>query len=179
MAKKKPAPKVVKKSASKPASKSAKKPVKTSAKPVAKKSAKGGAVGAPGMFDVSTGSGATPIQVGQTIVQLFNQGKFQEIEEMYWSPGIESIEGFGVSKGWRGIAAVAQKGAEWMADHVIHGASAEGPFVGATGFAIRFRMDVETKSTGAREMMDEVGVYTVKDGKIAREEFMYFIPAQG
>jgi hypothetical protein len=40
-------------------------------------------------------------------------------------------------------------------------------------------MDVETKSTGAREWMEEIGVYTVKDGKIVREEFMGFAPAHG
>jgi hypothetical protein len=34
-------------------------------------------------------------------------------------------------------------------------------------------MDVETKSTGKRETMNEVGVYTVQNGKIIREEFMY------
>ncbi len=60
-----------------------------------------------------------------------------------------------------------------MSDNVIHGASTEGPFVVSTGFAVRFRMDVETKSTGQRRVMDEVGVYTVEDGKIVCEEFMY------
>ena len=55
----------------------------------------------------------------------------------------------------------------------MHGASAEGPFVGATGFAVKFTIDLETKSTGKRETMTEVGVYTVKNGKIVQEEFMY------
>lgn len=164
------------KKAAKPAAKPAKKaPKKPAAKSAGGSKASGG--GAPGPFEVKTGSGAPPIAIGQDLVAMFNRGEFQQIEEKYWSPGIESIEGLGVHMGWRGRKAVEEKGAAWMADHIIHGATAEGPFVGSSGFAVRFRMDVETKSAGKREMMDEVGVYTVHNGKIIREEFMYFVPA--
>lgn len=34
-------------------------------------------------------------------------------------------------------------------------------------------MDVTSKSTGERVKMDEVGVYTVEDGKIVEEHFYY------
>jgi hypothetical protein len=34
-------------------------------------------------------------------------------------------------------------------------------------------MDVEEKKTGNRRTMREVGVYTVENGKVIREEFMY------
>jgi ketosteroid isomerase-like protein len=34
-------------------------------------------------------------------------------------------------------------------------------------------MDITVKETGARQQMDEVGVYTLKDGKIAEERFFY------
>ena len=34
-------------------------------------------------------------------------------------------------------------------------------------------MDMTVKETGARMKMDEVGVYTVKDGKIVEERFFY------
>jgi hypothetical protein len=181
MAKKKPARKPTKKPVKKSGQKPVKKPVKKSAAPASKSASKkpGKATNAPGIFDVTTGTGANPLQVGQTLVKMFNEGKFQEIEDLYWDASIESIEGFGVNKGWRGRAAVGEKNAQWMADHVLHGAAAEGPFVGSSGFAVRYTMDVETRSTGARETMHEVGVYTVRDGKIVREEFMYLIPAQG
>lgn len=164
----KPAPKQAKKPAAKAAVKKAAKPAKASAK-------KGSGVPS-GAAAVSTGSGASPVQIGQTLVKMFNAGQFKEIEEMYWSPQIVSCEGVGVGMEWRGLKAVEEKNAGWMADHVIHGASAEGPYVGSTGFAVKFRMDVETKSAGKRETMEEVGVYTVRDGKIVREEFMYLVP---
>ncbi len=122
---------------------------------------------------IKTGRGPGPMEVGQNLVSMFNRGQLKEIEDKYWSPKIESIEGMGVSQAWRGRKAVEGKNAWWMGDHVMHGGSAEGPYVGATGFAVKFRLDVETKSTGKRETMEEVGVYTVQNGKIVREEFMY------
>ena len=52
-------------------------------------------------------------------------------------------------------------------------AHAEGPYVGATGFSVKFRMDIKDNSTGRRTIMEEIGVYTVFNGKIIQEEFMY------
>ena len=92
---------------------------------------------------------------------------------MSFDEGNFRIEGVGVEMAWVGEKAVRAKGEEWMNDHEIHGATAEGPFVGATGFAVKFVMDVTTKSTGERRTMNEIGVYTVEDGKIVIEEFMY------
>jgi ketosteroid isomerase-like protein len=34
-------------------------------------------------------------------------------------------------------------------------------------------MDVTVKETGARMVMDEIALYTIKDGKIAEERFFY------
>lgn len=166
MAKKsKPAKKASKKVGGKPAKKTARKPAKKSAPmdPLAP-------------IGIATGRGATPLEIGTQLVRMFNEGRFSEIEEAFWDKKvIVSIEGQGVSLAWIGLKAVRAKNEGWLADNTIHGASAEGPFVGATGFAVRFRMDVETKSTGQRRMMDEVGVYTVEDGKIVCEEFMYAV----
>jgi hypothetical protein len=156
---KKPAPKPAKKSSSKPAAKPAKK---------AAKKASGG-----GEFKVNTGTGPSVAEIGGSLVALFNQGKFSDIENKWWSPKIESIEGFGTNTGWRGRGAVDGKNAWWLSMHTLHGASAEGPYLGSSGFAVKFRMDVEEKATGKRWTMDEVGVYTVQNGKIIREEFMY------
>lgn len=120
---------------------------------------------------VSTGRGPSPGEIGKDLVALFNRGQFKEIENKYWSPQVVSVEGMGMA--WHGRAAVEGKNEWWSSQNTIHGASAEGPYVGASGFAVKFRMDVEEKATGKRTEMDEVGVYTVLDGKIVREEFMY------
>jgi len=134
-------------------------------------SAKAGKAAAPKV--VKTGKGASPLEVGTDLVKLVRSGKGDEVYTKWWAPGVVSVEGLGMSMEWSGRKAVNQKNATWETDHVVHGAEVEGPFVGATGFSVRFKMDIETKSTGQRESMEEVGVYTVKNGKIVREEFMY------
>ncbi|MBX3405402.1 MAG: nuclear transport factor 2 family protein [Phycisphaeraceae bacterium] len=149
----------------KPAARSKKPAKRTPAKKVGKKAAS--------VRAVKTGSGAGPGEIGRALVEMFNRGQWAEIEEKFWSPGIISCEGEGVAMEWVGRAAVRQKGEQWYAENQIHGASAEGPYAGASGFAVRFRMDVENRGTGQRTLMEEVGVYTVRNGKIVREEFMY------
>lgn len=153
------------------------------AKPAPKKAAKKAGVKKPPASSdpgnptpVSTGKGMSPMDMGKKLVEMYNRGEFEEIEQAFWSPKIQSIEGStpaGPGKMWTGAKNVKAKGAHWMSQHTIHGTSAEGPFVGSTGFAVRFKMDVEVNATKQRIMFDEVGVYTVKDGKIVREEFMY------
>lgn len=125
---------------------------------------------------ISTGKGDSAMDVGTNLVRMFNAGEWKTgaIEKKYWSPKIVSIEGIGTAMGWHGAKAARAKGEEWVRDNVIHSCSAEGPYVGATGFAVKYVMDVETKSTGKRQTMVEVGVYSVLKGKIVQEEFMYF-----
>ncbi|MFN0132597.1 MAG: SnoaL-like domain-containing protein [Phycisphaerales bacterium] len=151
----------------------AKKNKKQKAEKKEKKSKKKGKKVSLAPVPVKTGKGATPTEIGNDLVSMFNAGHFKEIEEKWWAKSVVSVEGEGVSMEWRGRKAVDAKNAGWLETHTIHGASAEGPYVGATGFAVRFRMDVEDKSNGQRTMMEEVGVYTVERGKIVREEFMY------
>ena len=50
------------------------------------------------------------------------------------------------------------------------------PFVSEEQFAVRFKFDVTFKPTGNRMEMTEMALYTVKDGKIAQEEFFYNMP---
>lgn len=73
----------------------------------------------------------------------------------------------------RGKEAVRQKGVWFEANHEIHGGKVEGPFVNGDQFALRFTMDLTPKATGQRITMDEIGVYTVKDGRIVEERFYY------
>ncbi|MBX3386449.1 MAG: nuclear transport factor 2 family protein [Phycisphaeraceae bacterium] len=174
------AKKTRKKAGKKTAKKSGKKGVKRIAaksapkKNPAKRSGKRASGTKAGPYAVTTGSGPGPKEVGDSLVTMFNRGEFKAIEDKWWSPAIESIEGMGMA--WAGRAKVEEKNAWWSAQNEIMGASAEGPFVGATGFAVKFRMEVLEKASGKRTQMEEVGVYTVRDGKIVREEFMYRTP---
>lgn len=178
MAKKKTAKKSAKKAASRTTAKVKKAPARKAAKAAPKKAPAKRTAPKKKTYSldpvpVSTGSGASAADIGSELVSMFNGGQLKEIEERFWSPDIVSVEGAGVAMAWHGKAAVDAKNAWWSSDHTIFAASAEGPYVGASGFAVKFVIDVETKSTGQRQLMEEVGVYTVKNGKIVREEFMY------
>lgn len=152
----------------------AKKPTKAVAKPAVKKKAPAKAAKKPpanAPRPVFTGKGATPADIGVDLVNSFNAGKLNDVGPKWWAKDIASIEGVGMA--WQGRKAVDAKNAEWERENEIVGASAEGPFVGATGFAVKFHIDVRNRATGQTSAMHEIGVYTVKNGKIAVEEFMY------
>jgi hypothetical protein len=54
----------------------------------------------------------------------------------------------------------------------IHSFDAHRPFVGPDRFVVQYDADVTDKKSKERQQLSEVGVYTVKDGKIVREEFL-------
>lgn len=65
----------------------------------------------------------------------------------------------------------------WFGNHDVHSMKATGPFCGhrADQFVVQFDLDVTPKATGERMQMREVGLYTVEDGKVAQEEFLYLM----
>jgi hypothetical protein len=157
--------------ASKPAKKPAAKKPQTMKKAAPASMIESKAMGGP--FPVSTGKGPSVLELANRLVEYFNAGDETSVHSELWADSVCSCEGYGAEMEWRGRPAVIGKNNEWMRTHTIHGARAEGPFVGATSFAVRFEMDVEDTDTGKRQVMREVGVYTVRDGRIVREEFMY------
>lgn len=91
-----------------------------------------------------------------------------------YAPNIVSVEGDG--KETVGQDPVIKKSEDWGADKTFHGETVAGPFFnGATSdqFAVYFTFDVTPKSTGRRITLEEIGVYTVKNDKITREQFFY------
>lgn len=176
---KKPAKAPVKKAAKAKPAKGLAKPAKGSAKAskakaTVKKSGGGGGGAGFGAATISTGRGMSPMEIGQMFVSMFNnQTPDQTIWDTLFAKQFDSIEGVGVNMVFKGRAAVEAKCREWMEGHTVHGCTCEGPFVGSTAFAVKFRMDVTDKGTGGRSIMEEVAVYDVENGKIVREEFMY------
>jgi ketosteroid isomerase-like protein len=158
-----------KKTAKRPAAKKKAKAIKPKAKASRKAAVSAAKKNAKAL--VTSGTGASTEQLGKTLVSLFNQNKADDWIKGIWSKDVESIEGTGQVA--RGRAQILSKWDWWTSNHEVMGASAEGPYVGATGFAAKFQLHVKDKSTGADMHMTEVAVYTVKNGKITREEFMY------
>lgn len=90
------------------------------------------------------------------------------------APTIISLEAMdGPMARVEGAAAVKAKSVWWFDNHTVHSVTADGPFVNGDQFAVRFSMDVTMKATGKRTTGDEIGIYTVKDGKIVEERFYY------
>ena len=125
---------------------------------------------------VKTGSGPGPLEVATRVTGLLRAGNTAQVEQEWLAPSIESVEGHGASMAWSGKPAVLAKYRGWEADHEVHSMNVEGPWVGATGFALRYKLDATQKSTGQNMKMEEIAVYTVHNGKVVREEFHFALP---
>ncbi len=118
-------------------------------------------------------------QVGDRLVELCRQGQNLEAVNTLYSPDIVSVEAIDdgtMPRQMNGIEAVRGKNQWWFDNHEVHAASVDGPFPHDDRFAVKFHYEVTPKSgpmAGNRYAMDEVALYTVKDGKIVREEFFY------
>jgi ketosteroid isomerase-like protein len=118
---------------------------------------------------------STVKDVADDLVAMWKAGQFDESGEKYWSADVISYENAPPGADMaeiRGVEGVRAKGEWWAANHEVHGVEVEGPYINGDQFTVRFKMDLTPKD-GARRTMDEIGLYTIRDGKIAEERFFY------
>ncbi len=116
------------------------------------------------------------MEIAKQLVALCREGKNDEAVATLFADNAVSVEAVampGGSQEAHGIAAIKGKGEWWRANHDIHSAAATGPWPHGDRFVVGFQYDVTFKPTGQRMQMDEVGLYTIANGKIVREEFFY------
>lgn len=119
------------------------------------------------------------MSIGQKVVEMNNQGQYDELFAELYVPDAVSAEAIAMpgkeSNEDVGMDAINAKGEWWFSNNEIHEFKAEGPFVhGTDRFCVIFDMDVTNKQSGERTKMREIGTYYVnEDGKITREEFAY------
>lgn len=121
----------------------------------------------------------TVSEVANDLVDLCRSGQFTAVIDKHYSDDIVSIEPVdspSSPKRQEGIEAIRGKNAWWVENHEVHSATVEGPFVSEEQFAVRFKFDVTFKPASKRMEMQEMALYTVKDGKIVQEEFFYNMP---
>ena len=119
------------------------------------------------------------MQIGEQLAALCRQGKNMEAIETLYSPEIVSVEACsmpGMEQTQTGLEAIKAKNQWWFENHEVHGGEVKGPFQHEDRFALLFHSEITPKQTGQRMSIEEIGVYTVKDGKIVKEEFFYTMP---
>ena len=112
--------------------------------------------------------------VAARLVELWTAGRNLDAMRALYSADIVSVEGDGSET--VGRTAVIQKSERWADDNAVGSRAVRGPFFNAADdtrgrFAVVFDETVTRRATGETTRLEEVGVYTVEDGKIAREEF--------
>jgi len=116
------------------------------------------------------------LEIAKKYVDLCKANQHHTILETLFSPEAVSVEAVAMPNfpaEAKGVKAIAEKGKAWVDNHEIHSASVDGPWPNGNRFVVRFSYDVTNKPSGRRMQMDEVGLFTVENGKITREEFFY------
>ncbi|MEW5918048.1 MAG: nuclear transport factor 2 family protein [Gemmatimonadota bacterium] len=117
--------------------------------------------------------------VAHQLVALCRARRNIEVINRLYSQDIISVEPIGTDDlpaVLNGIDAIRQKNQWWLDNNEIHAAEAHGPFIGDDQFAVHYVFDITYKPTGERKQMQEMALYTVKDGRIVREQFFYNSP---
>jgi hypothetical protein len=121
----------------------------------------------------------TTEDVGAALVELCRQDKNLEAVETLYRPDAVSVEAMGTEAMpavTSGAEAIRGKNEWWVANNEVHSSAVIGPFPNGDRFAVIFEFDFTPKAgprAGQRTRMEEVGLYTVENGQIVREEFFY------
>ncbi|MFK7923967.1 MAG: SnoaL-like domain-containing protein [Bacteroidia bacterium] len=113
-------------------------------------------------------------EVANQLVALCREGKNIEAVEKLYADNIISIEPAGApAERTEGLAAVKAKTQDFFAMvEEMHGGTVSDPIVAGNHFSVNMGMDITFKESG-RTSIDEICVYEVNDGKIAKEQFFF------
>ncbi|RMF41228.1 MAG: nuclear transport factor 2 family protein [Alphaproteobacteria bacterium] len=104
------------------------------------------------------------------------QRELEALDTLY-APDAVSVEATaepGGERETRGREGIRGKHAWWAENFEVHGGELDGPYLhGDDRFGVIFEIDATHKPSGERHKMKEIGIYTVSNGKISREEFYY------
>jgi len=136
---------------------------------------------------MSSTTATQALAIGQRLVEFCRQGEsLAAINELY-ADNIVSEEAMdcpesGMPRVMEGIDAIRGKNEWWYANHEVHDASCDGPYPAGDQFIVKFDYDctcnAEGPMRGVRMQMAEMGLYTVANGKIVREQFFYTMPGE-
>jgi hypothetical protein len=114
-------------------------------------------------------------EVATKLVEHCRKGEWMKAVDDLYAKDIVSVEPREMENmpaEMRGIDQVRGKTKWFENSFEVHSAKVGGPFVASDTFVVQFDIDVTDKASKKRMQMSEVGIYKVKDGKVAREEFL-------
>jgi hypothetical protein len=115
----------------------------------------------------------TTQEVANKLVAYMRQGQMFEAQQELYADDIVSIEPEStmVPQYTKGKQAVAEKGKQFASMiEERHGGSCSDPVVGGRFFSLSMTLDATMKGAG-RQVLEEICLYEVKDGKIVQEQF--------
>ena len=119
----------------------------------------------------------TTLDIAEQYVALCQQGKNEECLDKLFAKDAVSVEAAASQGGGErtasGLDAIRAKGKLWGETNTVHKAEVAGPYPNEDRFAVRFNYDITNKPSSKRMTIDEIGLFTVENGKITREEFFY------
>ena len=123
---------------------------------------------------------STLSEVAHTFVELCKQGKnIDALNQLYADDAIsiEAMECPEMERIAKGKEALIAKNTWWIENHEVHSVDMKGPFLHTdNSFACTWKIDVTYKPGNKRCEMEEVGVFTLNDGKITEERYFYTMP---
>jgi hypothetical protein len=115
-------------------------------------------------------------EVASKLVALCREQKWLEAINSLYADDIVSEEAQEIGE----MPAEMRGKTQWFLEtSQVHGCTVGGPFVARDKFVVQFDVDVTDKASGKRAKMSELGIYTVKEGKIVREEFLPHSESEG
>jgi len=122
-------------------------------------------------LDTKTAGGKmTTEEVAKKVVELVRKQAWYDALDTLYDQDIVSVEATATES--RGKEAVRGKIDWWVNAMEVHSFKASEPFVAHDRFVVQYDADVTEKESKQRRQISEVGVYTVKNGNIVREEFL-------
>ncbi len=115
----------------------------------------------------------TTAEIAKDLIALVNQGRNMDAIDKHYAKDIVSLEVQEPMKETKGIEGVKGKNTWWQENHEVHSGAARGGWANGDQFAVEYTFDITPKATGKRMTMNEIAVYTVANGKIAKEVFFY------
>lgn len=115
-------------------------------------------------------------EVARELVAGCRDGREAENLDTLYAEDAVSVEAADMGGGREAVGRAAIRGKhEWFAGtfEQVSGEVSDPMPHGDDRFAVIFDMKMKNRETGVIEDMRDIGVYTVKDGQIVREEFFY------